>query len=215
MLLAVGSVILLLVVDQWIKISVKTSMMLGESIRVTDWFFIYFTENPGMAFGWEVVNKSVLTIFRLVASGLLAWLLWKAAKKKFSTGFLLCLAAILAGALGNIIDSVFYGVLFDHSYGQVATFVPVGDGYADWLHGKVVDMFYFPIINTVWPDWMPLVGGQELIFFQPIFNFADACISVGVICLILFYSRSFSILLSKDEQSKTDPVGSDDDTKES
>ena len=204
MLLAMGFVVLLLVIDQWIKVSVKTSMMLGENIRVADWFFIYFTENPGMAFGWEVVSKSVLTLFRLVASGFLVWLLWKTASKRFSWGFLLCMAAILAGALGNIIDSVFYGVIFDHSYGQVATFMPEGGGYAGWLHGKVVDMFYFPIINTVWPGWMPIVGGQEFVFFQPIFNFADACISVGVICLILFYSRSFSSLLGAD--SKEEPL---------
>lgn len=203
-----GFVVLLLIIDQWIKIAVKTSMMLGESIRVTDWFYIYFTENPGMAFGWEVVSKSMLSIFRIIACGFLIWLLVKTARQKYSVGFLLCMAAILAGALGNIIDSVFYGVIFDHSYGQVASFVPIGEGYADWLHGKVVDMFYFPIINTYWPDWMPFVGGDELIFFRPIFNFADACISVGVICLILFYSRSFGALLGADERKKvtvTDP----------
>ena len=211
MLFALGFVVLLLIIDQWIKVSVKTTMMLGESIRVADWFFIYFTENPGMAFGWEFVSKSVLTIFRLVASGFLVWLLWKTASRRFSWGFLLCMAAILAGALGNIIDSLFYGVIFDHSYGQVATFMPEGGGYAGWLHGKVVDMFYFPIINTVWPEWMPLVGGQEFVFFQPIFNFADACISVGVICLILFYSRSFSALLGAESEGDKVTVQNDDE----
>lgn len=202
MLLAMGFVVLLLVIDQWIKVSVKTTMMLGESIHVADWFYIYFTENPGMAFGWEVVSKSMLTIFRLVASGLLVWLLWRTAMRNYSFGFLLCMAAILAGALGNIIDSVFYGVFFDHSYGQIASFVSVGNGYAGWLHGKVVDMFYFPIINTVWPSWIPILGGQELVFFRPIFNFADACISVGVICLIIFYSHSFSSLLGSEKEKE-------------
>ena len=207
--MAVGFVLLLLVIDQWIKVTVKTTMMLGESVRVADWFFIYFTENPGMAFGWEVVSKTFLTLFRLAACGFLAYLLLRTSRRRYSIGFLLCMAAILAGAIGNIIDSVFYGVIFSSSYGQVAAFLPDGGGYAGWLQGKVVDMFYFPLINTVWPDWVPFVGGEELIFFRPIFNFADACISVGVISLVLFYSRSFSTLLGAREEQKADP-GNDD-----
>lgn len=203
MLVAVGFVLLLLVVDQAIKFAVKLNLMLGESIRVTDWFYIYFTENPGMAFGWEVFSKGFLTVFRIVASIYLAYLLWRTASRQFGTGFLLCIAAIFAGAVGNIIDSIFYGQIFSHSTGQVATLFPAEGGYAGWLHGKVVDMFYFPIINTTWPDSMPWVGGQELIFFQPIFNFADACISVGVICLLLFYSHSFTALLSTPKVTTT------------
>ncbi len=196
MLMASTFVLLLLVADQAIKFAVKLNMMLGESIQVTDWFYIYFTENPGMAFGWEVFSKGFLTVFRIVASLYLAYLLWKVASRSYGVGFLGCIAAILAGAVGNIIDSIFYGQIFSHSTGQVATLFPSDGGYAGWLHGKVVDMLYFPIINTTWPTWVPWVGGDEWVFFQPIFNFADACISVGVICLLLFYSHSFSALLN-------------------
>lgn len=200
--MAAGFALFLLVIDQAIKLWVKTNMMLGESIKVTDWFYIYFTENPGMAFGWEFFDKIFLTVFRIIASFGIAWLVSKIAKGRYNTGFLLCMTAIFSGAVGNIIDSIFYGHFFSHSYGQVATFMPSGGGYETWLHGKVVDMFYFPIINTEWPDWMPWVGGEEFVFFQPIFNFADACISVGVIILIIFYSRSFSELLGGNKHQK-------------
>ena len=193
-------VLLLLVIDQCIKYAVKTNMMLGESIHVTDWFYIYFTENAGMAFGWEVFSKAFLSIFRILASGVLIWFIYLIAKSKYSMGFLLCMSAILAGALGNIIDSIFYGMIFSHSEGQVATLVPLGQGYAGWLHGRVVDMFYFPIIHTTWPEWVPLKGGQELIFFRPIFNFADACISVGVFVLLIFYARTFNQMIGGKEK---------------
>lgn len=212
LLLASAFVLVLLVADQLIKFAVKLNLMLGESIKVTDWFYIYFTENPGMAFGWEVFSKAFLTIFRILASGYLAYLLWKTASRRFSMGFLLCIAAILAGAVGNIIDSIFYGQIFSHSTGQVATLFPEGGGYAGWLHGKVVDMFYFPIINTTWPEWMPWVGGEEFVFFQPIFNFADACISVGVICLLLFYSKSFTALLGSEPKETSADGSSTDET---
>lgn len=201
---AAGSALLLLVIDQAIKLWVKTNMMLGENIEVTDWFYIYFTENPGMAFGWEFMDKIFLTTFRILASIGIAWLVVKVARGKYTNGFLLCMVAIFSGAVGNIIDSVFYGHFFTHSKGQVATFLPNGGGYADWLHGKVVDMFYFPLINTTWPDWVPMVGGEELIFFRPIFNFADACISVGVIILIIFYTHQFSELLGGLDKKKQD-----------
>ncbi len=194
--LAIGIILILLLIDQSIKFWVKTNMMLGDSIRVTDWFYIYFTENPGMAFGWEFIDKVFLTIFRIVASVAIAWLITKVVKGEYSVGFLLCMVAIFAGAVGNIIDSVFYGKIFSHSYGRVATFMPSDGGYADLLHGKVVDMLYFPLINTTWPEWIPWVGGNELVFFRPIFNFADACISVGVIVLIIFYTHPFSQLLN-------------------
>lgn len=200
--LAIGFAILLLVIDQAIKIWVKTNMVLGESIKVTDWFFIYFTENPGMAFGWEFFDKIFLTVFRILASIAIAWLIAKVVKGEYKTGFLLSVVAIFSGAVGNIIDSVFYGQFFTHSYGQLATFLPKGGGYETWMHGKVVDMFYFPIINTVWPDWVPFVGGDELVFFRPIFNFADACISVGVIILIIFYAHSFTKLLGGEDKKK-------------
>lgn len=197
-LLALLLALLLLVIDQVIKIWVKTHMQLGESIHVTDWFQIYFTENPGMAFGWEIFDKLFLTGFRIIASVLLCWLLLRVARRQYKTGVLVCLALIFAGAVGNIIDSIFYGRIFTHSFGQVATLFPQPPetGYGDWFQGKVVDMLYFPLIQTTWPDWMPWVGGEELIFFRPIFNFADACISVGVIALLIFYSGSFAHLMS-------------------
>lgn len=201
----------LLLIDQAIKIWIKTHLMLGESIYVTDWFYLYFTENPGMAFGWEVIDKLFLTIFRIMASVAIAWLVAKIIKGRYSIGFLLCMVAIFSGAVGNIIDSIFYGKIFSHSYGQIATLFPEGGGYANWLHGKVVDMFYFPIINTTWPEWMPFWGGEELVFFRPIFNFADACISVGVVCLILFYAHSFSHLLGGSKSVEEDKVATKED----
>ncbi len=179
-----------LIIDQLIKIWVKTSMYWHESIHVTDWFYIYFTENPGMAFGMEIFSKLFLTTFRIVAVVVIAWYLIKIVKKGLKTGYIVCISLILTGALGNIIDSVFYGAIFNEStHAQIAQFVPIGEGYSEWFHGKVVDMFYFPIIETNWPTWMPFVGGDHFIFFSPIFNFADAAISCGIIALILFYSK--------------------------
>ena len=189
--LAALIVLVVLVIDQVIKICVKTGMYLHESIHVTDWFYIYFTENNGMAFGLEIIGKLFLS-FRIVAVVLIAWYLTRVVKQKprVKNGYIVCLSLILAGAVGNIIDCVFYGEFFSAStHTDIATWVPMGQGYADWLHGRVVDMFYFPIIDTYWPDWMPFVGGEHFIFFSPIFNFADAAISCGIIALLLFYSR--------------------------
>lgn len=179
-----------LIIDQIIKIWVKTHMFWHESIRITDWFFIYFTENNGMAFGMEIIGKLFLTSFRIVAVVLIIWYLIKIVKQNLKMGYIVCISLILAGAIGNIIDCVFYGVLFSEStHSSIATLVPVGEGYSEWFYGKVVDMFYFPIIDTNWPEWMPFVGGEHFIFFSPIFNFADAAISCGIIALILFYSK--------------------------
>ena len=179
-----------LIIDQIIKIWVKTHMYWHESIRITDWFFIYFTENNGMAFGMEIIGKLFLTSFRIIAVVLIIWYLIKIVKQNLKTGYIVCISLILAGAIGNIIDCVFYGVLFSEStHSSLATFVPIGEGYSEWFYGKVVDMFYFPIIDTNWPEWMPFVGGEHFIFFSPIFNFADAAISCGIIALILFYSK--------------------------
>lgn len=197
---AVAFALLLLLIDQAIKFSIKLNFMLNEDYKVADWFYIYFTENPGMAFGWEFFDKAFLTIFRIFASGLIAWIISKAIKGKYKMGFVLCLVAIFAGAAGNILDSIFYGRIFSHSYGQVATLFPEGGGYAGWLHGKVVDMFYFPIIQSTWPSWVPGVGGEELIFFRPIFNFADACISVGVVLLLICYTHSFARLIEGEKE---------------
>ena len=185
--LIVGSVLL---IDQIIKVCVKTQMYWHESIRVTDWFYIFFTENIGMAFGMEIIGKLFLTTFRIVAVIAIGWYLYRFVKHGLKTGFIVCVSLILTGALGNIIDSVFYGVLFSESTpAQIATFLPKGGGYAPLLYGKVVDMFYFPIIDTTWPAWMPWVGGEHFIFFSPIFNFADAAISCGIIAMLLFYSK--------------------------
>ncbi len=191
--IAAGIVLGVLFIDQLIKIGVKTHMYRHESIRVTDWFYLFFTENNGMAFGMELFGKLFLSTFRIVAVGVIVWYLVKIIRKGYKTGFIVCLSLILAGAIGNIIDSVFYGVVFSEStYSSLASFVPIGEGYAGWMHGKVVDMFYFPLIETNWPDWMPWVGGEHFIFFSPIFNFADAAISCGIIALLLFYGRYLS-----------------------
>ncbi len=179
-----------LIIDQIIKIWVKTHMFWHESIRITDWFYIYFTENRGMAFGMEVIGKLFLTSFRIVAVTFIAWYLYRIVKMGLKTGYIVCISLILTGALGNIIDSVFYGVLFnDSTHSQIASFLPAEGGYAPLLYGKVVDMFYFPIIDTHWPLWMPFVGGEHFVFFSPIFNFADAAISCGIIALLLFYGK--------------------------
>ncbi|MDR0962662.1 MAG: lipoprotein signal peptidase [Mediterranea sp.] len=179
-----------LITDQVIKVLVKTGMYWHENIRITDWFHIYFTENNGMAFGMEIFGKLFLTLFRMVAVAFIGWFLIKMVKQHAKTGFIVCVSLILTGALGNIVDSVFYGVLFSEStLSQVATFLPEGGGYAPLFYGKVVDMFYFPIIDTYWPDWLPFVGGDRFIFFSPIFNFADASISCGIIVLLLFYGK--------------------------
>ena len=197
---AVCIVILLLLLDQILKIWIKTHLELHESIKITSWFYLYFTENPGMAFGIEVIGKLFLSIFRIVAVGFIGYYLYPLVKKNYPFGFIACVSLILAGAIGNIIDSVFYGVIFDHSFGQVATLFPEGGGYAGWLHGKVVDMFYFPLIETTWPDWLPIWGGQEFIFFRPIFNLADSAICVGVFLLLLFYRNTFSKSLGNEEK---------------
>ena len=181
---------LILVVDQAIKIAVKTSMYLHESRRVTDWFYILFTENRGMAFGIELFDKLFLTSFRIVAVVALTWYIVRRIRQGVQWGFLVCLTLILAGAAGNIFDCVFYGMVFnDPVPPQVAHIVPWGTGYAPVMMGRVVDMFYFPLVEWDWPSWLPFWGGEHFIFFSPIFNFADACISCGCIAMILFYYK--------------------------
>jgi signal peptidase II len=200
--LAVLIVIAILLIDQAIKIWVKTSMTLHESIHITDWFYITFIENMGMAFGMQLGSKIVLSLFRVVAIAALGYYIWLEVGKKAKTGYIVCLAMILAGAAGNLIDCMFYGLVFNASSPfYLSYFVPFGTGYAPFLMGKVVDMFYFPLIETDWPQWIPIVGGDHFIFFSPVFNFADSAISVGVVLLLLFYREEVSkITLRKPKQ---------------
>ena len=196
-------VIAVLVIDQIIKIWVKTNMFWHESIKITDWFYIYFTENNGMAFGMEIFNKFFLTGFRIIAAIAITYLLIQYVKKNYKTGFLVCVSLILAGAVGNIIDCVLYGEIFSEStHSTLAILVPFGEGYSEWFYGKVVDMFYFPLIETNWPEWMPFVGGEHFIFFSPIFNFADAAISCGIIALILFYGKYLNDIMESPKKGE-------------
>ena len=186
--------VLLLVADQVIKILVKTNMRLYESIHITDWFYIYFTENNGMAFGMELFGKLFLTSFRIVAVAFIIWYVIKIVGKGFPKGYLVAVALIIAGASGNILDCLFYGQIFSVSTpSSLATFVPWGTGYSGLFYGKVVDMLYFPLVEWDWPSWVPLLAGKHFIFFSPIFNFADSCITVGLFMVILFYSRCLSL----------------------
>lgn len=196
--MAVAIVVAILLIDQIIKIEVKTNMTLGEAKRVTDWFYIEFIENNGMAYGMKFINKLVLSLFRLFAIGFIGYYLAKIVKKDVAPlGYIVLIAMVLAGAAGNLIDCLFYGLVFDASTPfTVSQFVPFGEGYSTFLHGKVVDMFYFPIIQTTWPEWVPYFGGSEYVFFSPVFNFADACISVGVVALLLFYRKQLEVLFS-------------------
>lgn len=189
--IAVIIIAAILIVDQIIKIEVKTNMSLGEALRITDWFYIEFIENNGMAYGMTFVNKLVLSLFRMFAICGIGWYIWRVVKSGlFSKGYIVCLSMVLAGATGNLIDCLFYGLIFNASTPfNVAHFVPFGEGYSTFLHGRVVDMFYFPIIHTHWPDWVPVWGGDDFVFFSPVFNFADSCISVGVVLLLLFFRK--------------------------
>ena len=204
--LATLVVVAILLIDQAIKIWVKTSMTLHESIHIFDWFYITFIENMGMAFGMQLGSKIVLSLFRVVAISALTYYIWKEVRKNSRTGYIVCLAMVLAGAIGNLIDCLFYGLIFNESSPYyVSYFVPFGTGYAPMLMGKVVDMFYFPLIETEWPQWMPFVGGEHFVFFSPVFNFADASISVSVVLLLLFYRKEISsISLSSSSQKSED-----------
>lgn len=177
------------VADQWLKIYIKLNFMLGESVRVFDWFYICMVENPGMAFGFTLGSKVVLTLFRIVVSGFVLWYLIRLICQGYKTGYSVVVALIFAGAVGNIIDCLFYGISFSEStVSTVATLFPDGGGYAPFMMGKVVDMFYFPLF--VFPDWMPLLGGE--VFFSPVFNLADSYITVCIFVLIIFYRHDFS-----------------------
>lgn len=213
-ILAVTLILVLLVIDQVIKIWVKTNMPLYDTIEITSWFKIHYIENNGMAFGMTFVNKLVLSLFRIAAIVLLCYYISLLVRRGCRLGYLICVAIVTAGAAGNIFDSMFYGLIFSGSSPYyVSYFVPFGDGYAPFLMGKVVDMFYFPLIESTFPDWVPFWGGESFVFFSPVFNFADACVSVGVVVVLLFYQRELTELF-KDDKPKEQPSSIDSDLKE-
>lgn len=189
-------IFLILLADQVLKFWIKLNMTLGGEIHVFDWFIIHFTENEGMAFGLTFggeFGKLALSLFRLVAIIAIGWYLMDLVKKKMPFGLIFSITLIFAGAVGNLIDSAFYGLIFSHSsYHTVASLFPEGGGYSSFLHGKVVDMFYFPVIRGYYPLWIPFWGGNEFIFFRPVFNIADSSITIGVLMLILFQRKFFT-----------------------
>lgn len=200
-------VLLILAIDQAIKVWVKTHMCLGETIPMidgADWANLRFIENEGMALGMNFVGTLALCCFRLVAIGLLVWAVIKVtARQTIQWGFVVVLSMVLAGAMGNIIDNVLYGLIFQDPTGyEPARLVALGEGSGQLLQGRVVDMFYFPVINTHWPDWMPLVGGDEFVFFSPIFNFADAAISVGGALMVICYYKTLNGILSRSKNDE-------------
>ena len=199
-ILSIALILFVIILDQLIKVWVKTNMYLGESIHITDWFQIRFIENNGMAFGWEMGGKYFLTSFRIVAVILIGIYILHQIKKNAPTGFIVCISLILAGAAGNIFDCLFYGMIFNNPpYPGVAQLVEWGTGYSEFMLGRVVDMFYFPLVEWNMPQWEWLNkiaflpdAGEHCIFFSPIFNFADASISCAIVALILFYHKMFT-----------------------
>lgn len=204
-------IVLILLIDQWSKIYIKTHFVLGESVDVFNWFKILFIENEGAAWGAKLsdvlpisdaTGKLVLTIFRLFAIFGIGYWLHDVVRKQSSKTLIVAVSLIFAGALGNILDSVFYGLIFDDSYNHVATLFS-DEPYGKAFYGKVVDMLYFPLMDTTWPDWMPFVGGKNFRFFEPVFNIADTAISTGVGILLVFNKRAFG----KNDEENTDEVG--------
>ncbi len=197
-------ILIILILDQAFKIWVKTHMMIGEEIPVLDhWFLIHFIENNGMAFGMELAGKTgkfLLSIFRIAAIIAIGWYISHLIRTQAPAGLVVAVSMVFAGALGNMIDSAFYGMIFNDSYFHVARLFPKEGGYASFLHGKVVDMLYFPIIKGHFPDWMPFRGGQDYIFFRPVFNISDSSITIGVTMILLFYRKFFRQEPQKEEE---------------
>ena len=204
--LAALIIALVIVIDQALKIWVKTHFYYGEEVEITSWFKLLFIENNGMAFGMELGSKLLLTLFRIIASGAFIYYLWLLRNSdNVPKGYIACIALITAGALGNVIDCIAYGLIFNNPMPpQVAQLFPPDGGYATLFNGRVVDMLYFPLCEWNWPQWMPMIGGNHFVFFQPIFNIADASLSVSVIVLILFYARYLATISPKDKDSEAD-----------
>ena len=208
-IISIAIILLVLIIDQIIKVEVKTNMALGEHIPITSWFQIAFVENNGMAFGMSFGSKIILTLFRIITVGFLMWYVLRLTRRGYKMGFIVCLSMIIAGALGNIFDCIFYGEIFTQStHIDVARLVTWGEGYGDVLEGRVVDMFYFPLIEWDMPGWdwlndIPFLPNayEHCVFFSPVFNFADASISCGVIALILFYRKTLSKCLNAKKET--------------
>jgi len=198
-----------LIADQVLKIWIKTNMYLGQEFAVFgNWFIIHFTENNGMAFGMEFggdSGKIALSIFRIIAVSLIGFYLFRTAARGAKPGLIIAGSLIFSGALGNILDSMFYGVLFNDSYHQIATFMPENGGYAPFLFGRVVDMLYFPLVSGTFPEWIPFLGGDNFAFFRPVFNIADTAITTGIGMIVVFQKRYFpSEEKVAEEESQTD-----------
>ena len=200
-LLSVAVVLAVIAADQMLKFWVKTSFYIGEDVELLPWFHLRFVQNPGMAFGMELGSKLFLTLFRIVVTCVGFWYIARRClRADVPCGYLVCVSLVVAGALGNIIDCMFYGEIFNDPYPpQVAHLVPFGEGYGTLFYGMVVDMLYFPLFSFVWPDWMPWLGGRTFSFFDPVFNIADAAITCGIVAILLFYSK---ILLVEDHSEE-------------